>query len=62
MVKKLTDQIKETVKTRKALKNENRRLIPTGVTLLNLACSGKSDVGLSAGRVTNLIGDSKCKK
>ena len=58
----IVDQIKE-----ESQKNENEQkqhllLIPTGSTLLNLACSDTADGGWGVGKMVNLIGDSSSGK
>lgn len=58
------DQVKKTAKkpVDPPEKIDTTVLVPTGSTLLNLACSDKPDGGFALGRMVNIIGDSSTGK
>ncbi len=62
-VEELVSQVEERVHNPKPEKEESSRiLIPTGSTLLNLACSDTPWGGYGLGKIVNLIGDSSAGK
>ena len=68
MAKSLKKQIKKEIEKPVNVKEFDtvikpvKMLLPTGSTLLNLACSDKSEGGYGTGRIVNLIGDSDTGK
>lgn len=61
--KSLVDQvIEESANPKKELKENNPLLIPSGNTLLNLACSDDYRGAYGIGKVVNIIGDSSAGK
>lgn len=58
----IVDQIKEESQKNDKEQEQHLLLIPTGSTLLNLACSDTADGGWGVGKMVNLIGDSSSGK
>src|SRR3990172_2108983 len=58
----IVEQIKEEANKRDDEKKQPLLLIPTGSTLLNLACSDTIEGGWGVGKMVNLIGDSSSGK
>lgn len=61
--KSLVEKIKDSAKISVSFQTEMfKPAIPTGSTLLNLACSDHAELGYGEGKVVNLIGDSSSGK
>lgn len=58
----LVSQVEDKVTKEKPEEKQSRTLIPTGSTLLNLACSDNPWGGFGLGKVVNIIGDSSAGK
>jgi RecA/RadA recombinase len=55
-----TDDLKDALRTKKKTKGvlSNRKLLSTGSTILNLACTGRTNGGFLKGTMVHLVGDS----
>jgi len=58
----LTEQIKQSAKAPAKKKAQSFQILPSGSTLLNLACADSSDGAFKAGSIINIIGDSSSGK
>lgn len=58
----IAEQIEDSIKPKQKEKKPKPLLIPTGSTMLNLACSDSVRGGYKAGTIINLIGDSSSGK
>ncbi len=59
---KLLDSIKQSAKAIAEATESTTLLVPSGSTLLNLACSGSTAGAYKVGKIVNIIGDSSAGK